>query len=323
MMVITVTASVATLVLGALVTLLTQPVPRRRSAPAPAPVEPERLRQHVVQLACELGPRSHEHPQNLDRVATYIIDALRDVGVPAAEQAYANGRYRNVVATLGPADSRLPRVVVGAHYDTHGPLPGADDNASGVAALLELGRLLGASRLRSPVELVAYTLEEQPHAMTPMMGSVVHASSLREAKVPVKAMLALEMLGYYRDEPGSQRFPAPWLRLLYPSRGNFVAVVGRWGEFALARRIKAAMRGAAPLPVVSLNAPRWIQGVEQSDHVSYWNRGYPAVMITDTAYLRNPNYHTRYDTPETLDYRRMAQAVTQVYAAVIDLQSRA
>src|SRR5690606_28479319 len=99
--------------------------------------------------------------------------------------------------------------------------------------------------------------------------------------------------------------------------------VGRWGEFRLARRIKATMRGAAALPVVSLSAPRWLEGVEQSDHVSYWNRGYPAVMITDTAYMRNPNYHTRFDSPSTLDYRRMAQAVTQVYAAVMDLQGRA
>ena len=155
--------------------------------------------------------------------------------------------------------------------------------------------------------------------MTPGMGSWVHAAALRQAGVSVRAMVSLEMIGYFTDAPDSQLFPHPVLALVYPSRGNFITVVGRLGDVALVRRTKSAMRGATDLPVVSINAPTAIPGVDFSDHRSYWAHGYPAVMITDTAFYRNRHYHSPGDTPETLDYGRMAKVVRGVYEAVLSL----
>jgi Zn-dependent M28 family amino/carboxypeptidase len=225
--------------------------------------------------------------------------------------------YRNVIAQLGPDTAE--RIVVGAHYDTAGPLPGADDNASGVAGLIELAHLLGKQQLPMRVELVAFTLEEPPYFRTTGMGSSVHAESLRKQNIRVRAMLCLEMIGYFSDVANSQHFPAAILQALYPSKGNFISVVGRFGEGLLVRRVKSAMRKASPLPVHSINAPSFVPGVDFSDQLNYWAAGYDAVMITDTAFYRNPNYHTAYDTAEKLDYKRMGRVVEGVYAAVLEL----
>jgi Zn-dependent M28 family amino/carboxypeptidase len=233
------------------------------------------------------------------------------------EQAFrANGgTFRNVLAAFGP-DTR-ERIVVGAHYDAAGPYPGADDNASGVAGLIELAHLLGKSPLPLRIELAAFPLEEPPYFATHQMGSAVHAASLKEQGVPVRAMFCLEMIGYFTDEPGSQRFPTPALKPFYPSAGNFIVIAARPEEGALTRRVKRAMRAAGPLPVYSINAPAAVPGIDFSDHRNYWRAGYPAVMITDTAFYRNPNYHTPRDLPETLDYGRMAGVVRGVHAAVL------
>jgi Zn-dependent M28 family amino/carboxypeptidase len=222
-----------------------------------------------------------------------------------------------VIAHFGPETEE--RIVVGAHYDTAGPLPGADDNASGVAGLIELARLFARQQPPLRVELVAFSLEEPPYFRTTGMGSSVHAQSLRQQNVRVRAMFSLEMIGCFLDTPNSQLFPIGVLSALYPSTGNFIAVVGRLGDVLLVRRTKAAMRNAAPLPVYSINAPRFVPGVDFSDHMSYWEAGYSAVMITDTAFFRNRNYHTAEDTAEKLDYKRMAMVVEGVYAAVSDL----
>jgi hypothetical protein len=289
------------------------------------PADPARLEAHVRRLAA-LSPRDAYHPENLGRVADYVRGAFVQAATEAAtgvtaevsEQPFTadGGRYRNVIARFGPRTGE--RIVVGAHYDAAGPYPGADDNASGVAGLLELARLLGrVGSLPVRVELVAYPLEEPPYFATDRMGSAVHAAALRKEGVPVRAMLSLEMIGFFRDAPGSQRFPTPALRPFYPSRGNFITVVGRPGDAALVRHIKRAMRGATELPVYSICAPPALPGIDFSDHRNYWHHGYPAVMITDTAFYRNPHYHTEHDTPDTLDYRRMAWVVDGVLAALV------
>jgi Zn-dependent M28 family amino/carboxypeptidase len=222
--------------------------------------------------------------------------------------------YRNVSAMFGP--SGPDRLVVGAHYDAAGPYPGADDNASGVAGLIELAHGLGAAAPARAVELVAYTLEEPPFFTTPQMGSAVHAASLRRQQIRVRAMLSLEMIGYFSDAPNSQLFPHPVLKALYPSTGNFIAVIGKLAQPMLSPRVARAMRRGSVLPVRVLVAPPALPGIDFSDHRSYWQAGYGAVMITDTAFYRNPNYHTPRDRPETLDYRRMASVVQSVQAAV-------
>ena len=299
--------------------LITQPLfTHGADVNSPILVEPARLEAHVRTLCETLSPRDEAHPENLDRVAAYIKKEFEQAKGTVSEQIFeVDGRsYRNVIASFGPETHE--RIVVGAHYDTAGARPGADDNASGVAGLIELARLLGeAPSRRSRVELVAFTLEEPPYFRSPFMGSAVHARSLKQQGVFVRVMFSLEMIGYFSDVPNSQQFPLSMLKVFYPSRGNFIAVVGKLSQGSTVRRVKKAMSKASPLPVYSINAPRAIPGVDFSDHMNYWDAGYEAVMVTDTAFYRNQNYHTFQDTPETLDYPRMAMTVQAIYGAVL------
>jgi Zn-dependent M28 family amino/carboxypeptidase len=282
----------------------------------PGEVDAERLKAHVRALSETFSPRDHTRPDNLERAAAYIQDALARAGGRVESQPYrVEGRaYRNVIARFGPEEGE--RIIVGAHYDAESTTPGADDNASGVAGLLELAALLGRHPPAMRVDLVGFTLEEMPHFRTQWQGSAVYAQALRAAGVRVRAMFSLEMLGTFTEAPGSQRYPAPGLGLRYGTKGNYIAVVGRVGEGELVRTITEAMRAATPLPVQSLNAPRSLEGIDFSDHASFWDLDYPAVMVTDTAFFRNPRYHTAEDTWDTLDYARMAQVVQGVHCAV-------
>ncbi|HEY0152273.1 MAG TPA: M28 family peptidase, partial [Longimicrobium sp.] len=249
-----------------------------------AAVSAERLEAHVRMLSETLAPRSVAHRANLDAAASYVAVEMGAGGAQASKQVYAaaGAEYRNVIARLGPETEE--RVVVGAHYDAAGPFPGADDNASGVAGLIELVRVLAGAPLGVGVELVAYPCEEPPFFRTPYMGSMVHANSLRAEGARVRGMIALEMIGYFSDEPGSQHFPTPLLKPFYPSRGNFITVVGKLGQGPLIRRVRRAMRRGSPLPVRTIQAPRAVPGVDFSDHASYWAAGFDAVMVTDTAF---------------------------------------
>ena len=301
---------------------LTQPVYSAvRNQSTGAVVAPHRLHDHVKMLSQTLAPRNWQSPENLDRAAAYIVKQLIRFGGRVTEQVYTvngAGRFRNVIATFGPATG--PRVIVGAHYDALGALPGADDNASGVAGLLELGRLLGETKsLGARIDLVAFTLEESPYYATKDMGSWVHAAALKREGAVVRAMISLEMIGYFNDNAGSQRFPNPLLGMLYPSTGDFITVVGRVGQGSLVRQVKKAMQRATYLDVYSITAPGQMTGVDFSDHRSFWAHGYRAVMITDTAFYRNDRYHTRRDTHDTLDYDRMAEVVRAVHHAVVML----
>ena len=299
---------------------LTQPllVARRREAPEVAP-DPARLKKRVREIVFDFHPRDFTHPENLKRAAEYIAHEMRGAGAAVAEQVFeAEGAsYRNVIGSFGPETGDL--IVVGAHYDTDGEMPGADDNASGMAALLELAGLLSSARLPRRVDLVAFALEEMPFFGTGAMGSAVYAASVRAAGRRVRAMICLEMLGCFTDQRGSQRFPFPLLQLFYPSRGNFIAVVGNALGVGIVRRVKRSMRAGADLPVYSINAPAIVPGIDLSDHRSFWREGFPAVMITDTAFYRNERYHTAADAPDTLDYARMAEVVRGLFRAVTDL----
>jgi Zn-dependent M28 family amino/carboxypeptidase len=300
--------------------MVTQPVIPGGAEGAP-PADPARLEASVRALAVRFHPRDAGHVANLDAAAAWLAAELAASGARVSEQTWVTDgdTYRNVVARLGPDSPEL--VVVGAHYDVCDPLPGADDDASGVAGLLELARLLGEHPPHGAVELVAYSLEEPPHFATPDMGSAHHAAALAEAGVRVRAMLSLEMLGYFSDEPNSQHYPVGPLAWLYPVRGDFIALVGNLAQGSLTRRVKRAMRAAGTIPIESINAPAWLTGIDFSDHRSYWERGFPALMVTDTSFYRNPNYHEASDTPETLDYARLARAVSAVHQAVQALAS--
>lgn len=307
------------LLLACLAVYIAQPIFPVSSNNYKQTVSRERLSTHVNALVQVDRPRDAAHPENLDAVADYIRNEFALAHAVVDEQMYQVDakNYRNVIASFGP--NTPERIVIGAHYDTHGALPGADDNASGVAGLIELAYLLDKAKPRMRVDLVAYTLEEPPYFRTEHMGSKVHATRLRQQGVNVRAMISLEMIGYFSDAEGSQDYPSALLKLIYPTRGNYISVVGNIGEGNLVRKVKRAMQLAAPLPVYSINAPRIIPGIDFSDHQGYWDMGYPALMVTDTAFNRNYNYHTKDDTPQRLDYSRMAQVVEQVFAAVTDL----
>jgi hypothetical protein len=287
-----------------------RPTSGQHGQPSPPPyrARADLLETHVRVLSQELVPRSWRHRNNLQKAADYIAASLADGGADIERQVFTvDGlTYTNVLGAFGPATS--PWIVVGAHYDVAGDGPGADDNASAVAGLLELGRLLGTEELSRRVLLAAYCLEEPPFFGTPHMGSVVHARSLRAAGQEIELMIGLEMIGYFSDDPGSQHFPFSLLRLFYPSRGNFILVVDRLTS-PHGPRLRDIMRPAAPPAVYSLNAPAFLWGIHLSDHRSFWQAGYDAVMITDTAFYRNTAYHTERDTADRLDYVRMGRVV--------------
>jgi hypothetical protein len=282
------------------------------------PVSSSKLREHVRILVEDFFPRDSEHPQNLDRAASYVSEYFNKAHGAVVEQPFEVKRklYRNVIASFGP--ETRDKIIVGAHYDTAGEMPGSDDNASGIAGLLELAVLLYSAHLDTGVDLVAFTLEEPPYFSTEHMGSAVHANSLKKQNSIVRIMISLEMIAFFTNAPNSQRFPLPMMDLVYPTRGNFISVISNIGQGGIVRRVKRAMQTASTLPVYSFNAPAFMPGINLSDHMNYWKCGYDAVMITDTAFMRNSRYHTAEDNPDTLDYERMAMTVQGVYAAILE-----
>ena len=278
--------------------------------------DPVKLREHVDALSQHFFPRDWQHRDNLDLCADYIAQQFKQAGATVEFQTFAvgNQQYRNVIGRFNMGEGS--RVIVGAHYDACGEEPGADDNASGIASLIELANLLGHDASASPVELVAYVLEEPPFFQTAMMGSTIHAKSITNDKAGVRGVIVLEMVGFFSDKWGSQSYPAPLLRLIYPSRADFIGVVGRWDQGDWIKTVKSGMKGATDLPVYSIRAPAMIPGVDFSDHASYWPYGIRAVMVTDTAFYRNKAYHKSGDTPDRLDYNRMAKVVVAVFEAI-------
>ena len=267
----------------------------------------ERLREHVYELAKD------QRNVDLERPARYIEQAFAAQGLAPASHEFmsAGRRVRNV--EVNPPDATL---VVGAHYDTVPGCPGADDNASAVAALIELAGMLESEKL--PIRFVAFANEELPYFMGPDMGSWVSAKRSRDRGERISAMLSLEMLGYYSDKPGSQRYPPP-LGLFYPDRANYIAFVGDLGAFGLVRKSVLAFRKHSDFPSEWLVGPAFIPGVTRSDHWSFRNLGFPAIMVTDTAYNRNPHYHRPSDTPDTLDYARMAEVTLGIAGVLREL----
>lgn len=306
--------------------------------------DPANLRAHVDSLTRVYPARNYLNTVSLDQAAEYIfnefskyttrvsyqtyqVDSIANINVLASSVSrvknknatIATREYRNVIASFGPEDGE--RLIIGAHYDVCGDQPGADDNASGVAGLLELARLIHALNpdLKYRVDLVAYSLEEPPYFRSQWMGSAIHAKSLKDSNIAVKAMISLEMIGYFSEVEDSQDFPFPLLNWFYPSTGNFITVVANFSNFSLAGRFKSLMKEVSEVPAHAFRAPSWIPGIDLSDHANYWKYGFAALMITDTAYNRNRNYHNNGDTGETLNYDKMAEVVKGVYWAMLNL----
>ncbi len=280
------------------------------------PDETRWIREHVQFLTSLPSGRSHESVESLNKAALYIEGKLKETTKDLTIQEFTvNGRkYRNIIAKY-PGRHGAKKIIVGAHYDTAGPYPGADDNASGVAVLLELAFLLhDAGKFRTHnVDLAFYSLEEPPYFRTDSMGSAFHAKSLADAKTTVDLMIAVDGVGVYTEQPGSQKYPWSVMRWKYPDRGNFLAVVGKTGQGDLVERVQKILSEESPLPMQSISAPSWLSGSDYSDHLNFWKRGYPAVLLTDTAFYRNQNYHTAADTAEKLDYNAMTEVVRALF----------
>lgn len=296
--------------------LISQPTFRENQLSGAA-IETERLKDHVSTISQTFYPRDWKSIDNLNRCADFIAMHFTNAGASVESQVFSvQGRkYRNVIGRFGAG--RGSKIIIGAHYDAYGELPGADDNASGVAALIELAYLLGKSTLSKEIELVGYVLEEPPFFRTGSMGSAIHAESI--AGQSIAGVIVLEMVGYFRDERGSQKYPSALLRLFYPSRGNFIAVVGRWNQEGWVKKVKAGMKGATRLPVYSIRAPTFVPGIDFSDHLNYWTYGFQALMITDTAFYRNITYHSQGDEMSQLDFERMSEVTVAVFEAVKDM----
>lgn len=289
----------------------------------PSPLA-ERLRAHVLRLAGEIGERNVWRPQALHAAAGYIRDEWQRQGHAVTAQGYTayEVHSENLEITLGGVHRPSQIIIVGAHYDSVRGSPGANDNASGVAALLEIGRMLKDADLRRTLRLVAFVNEEPPFFFWGEMGSGVYARAARQRGDDIRLMISLEMLGAYSDAPGSQRYP-PLLRWFYPDRANFIAFVSNIESRHELKRTVAAFRGVSAFPAESLAAPTIVPGVSWSDQLSFWRQGYPAIMVTDTAFNRYPHYHSTQDTPSMLDYARMAQVVEGLAKALIALANDA
>ena len=280
----------------------------------------QRLEEHVRAIATL--PHNVRHPDELERAAGHIERALIGMGYPVHRQAFQAGRQkvRNIEIVVEPARANAATLVVGAHYDSYLDAPGANDNASGTAAVIELARLLADLRHRSPlrIRLVLFVNEEPPFFKTGEMGSLVYARRLKRSGEPVLGMFSLETLGFYSDRENSQHYPPP-LGLLYPTKGDFVAFAGLTSSRHFVRKTVGSFRKVAAFPSVGGTAPALVQGIDWSDHWAFEQVGIPALMVTDTAPFRYPHYHTPRDTPERVDYERLARVVSGLEMAIRDM----
>ncbi len=284
--------------------------------------EEERVVQNLRAHVGAIASREHNylHPAELEAAGSYIESVLRQIGYAVMTQRFArDGReVRNIEVELRGSGRPEEIVVVGAHYDSVMGAPGANDNGSGVAALLELARVMRDARPETTVRFVAFVDEEPPFFKSGSMGSQHYARRCREHGERIAAMFSLETIGYYSGKPGSQHYPPP-LHLFYPTTGNFLAFVANLRSRALLHRAISAFRHNTAFPSEGIAAPAFVPGVDWSDHASFWEQGYPALMITDTALYRYPDYHAESDTPDKVGYEHLARVVTGLHAMLLEL----
>lgn len=282
-----------------------------------------RLRADVELLAGKIGERNTLSYSSLVLAGEQIGARFQELGLPVRRESYRlEGReMANIEAELRGTAHPEEIVVLGAHYDSVPGSPGANDNASGVAALLQIARQLRKAKPARTLRFVAFVNEEPPFFLSGIMGSQVYARRARQRGDQVVAMLSLETIGYYSDRPGSQQYPAPF-GSFYPDTGNFIGFVSDLGSRQLLRRAIGTFRQTTQFPSEGLAAPAGIPGIGWSDHWSFWQQGYRAIMITDTALYRYPHYHDRSDTPDKLDYDRMARVVQGIGRVAQELTTR-
>lgn len=280
----------------------------------------EALKGHVYKLAQEIGERNVFQPQALHQAEEYIRQTWKEQGYEVLEQEYTlkGVRSANIEVNKTGTTKHDEIILIGAHYDSVTGSPGANDNGSGVAALLEMSRLLRDVEMQRSVRFVAFVNEEPPFFFTRQQGSRVYARAVRKRGDNIRLMLSLETMGYFRDEPRSQRYP-PLFRYFYPDKGNFIALVSNFRSRKLMYRLAEAFRAESDFPLHHVATFSIIPGVGWSDHLSFWMNGYRALMVTDTAFYRYPWYHAGEDSAEKLDYPRLAEVTDGLVKAVIQL----
>lgn len=280
----------------------------------------DRLRMHVERLARDIGERNVFVRETLQRAASYIEDQWRALGYSVERQEFGVGETRcaNLIAARKGSSRQSEILLLGAHYDSVIGCPGANDNASGVAALLEISRMFQAVEPSLTVRFVAFVNEEPPFFMTPQQGSMAYAEAARHRGDDIRLMASLETIGCYSSEPGSQSYP-PLFGFFYPNRGNFIGIVSDFRSRAVAQRLAEAFRRRSDFPLQTASTFRFIPGVSWSDHLSFWRQHYRAVMVTDTAFCRYRHYHAASDTPDKLSYPEFARVTLGLFEAFAQL----
>ncbi len=278
------------------------------------------LRRDLQMLAGEIGERNYLTYKSLTAATDFLKTSLTKAGYQVQQQAYTveNQTYYNLEVEIPGTNRADEIVIIGGHYDSVAGSPGANDNGTGAVATLELARLFAGRKPTRTLRFVEFVNEEPPFFWTGNMGSLVYAKRCKDRKEKVVAMLSLETMGYYSDKIGSQNYPAP-LSAFYPLQGNFIGFIGNIASGGLVREVIASFRRHTQFPSEGAALPGFVTGVGWSDHWSFWEQGYPGLMITDTAPFRYPYYHTEEDTPDKVDYDRFARVVAGVERAIADL----
>lgn len=277
------------------------------------------IKSHLTTITKTANYRTYTNIDQLNQTAEYIKSVFNKYSDYVSFQEYTvQGQvYKNVICSFGMENSK--RIILGAHYDVCGNQEGADDNASGVVGLLELARMLKGKKLNQRLDLVAYTLEEPPYFRTEYMGSYIHAKSLVDSKAEVFGMISLEMIAYFKDEKKTQDYPLGILKLFYGSRGNYITLVKKYGAGKFTRKFCRKYKSAKAVRTKKFAGPPALAGIDFSDHLNYWKFGFSALMLTDTSFYRNKNYHQVTDTIETLDIQRMAKVIDGVYEVLVGM----
>ena len=280
------------------------------------------IKKHVEVLAREIGERNLREYNNLEAAIAYIEKTFRELSYGVSFQDFVvEGKIaKNIEVEILGKSHPDEIIILGAHYDSVIGCPGANDNATGVAAILEFARLLKGGNRQRTVRFVAFVNEEPPFFQTENMGSLVYARRANKRGEKIVAMFSIETIGYYSDVKGSQRYPFPF-SFFYPNTGNFIGFVGNASSRSLVHETIASFRKNTHFPSEGLAAPGWMTGIGWSDQWSFWKEGYPGIMITDTALFRYPYYHTQWDTSDNVDYNRMARVVAGLKRVVIELAS--
>lgn len=303
----------------------------------------KKLSDHVTMLAATIGARSLTMaPENLEKAAQYVEYCLSEHSYAMTRQEFSvegldvatnkkagdvqfetkDFLTRNIIAEMKGGNAANEIIVLGAHYDSVYDCPAANDNGSGVAALLELARLLATHKTDRTIRFVAFTNEEQPFFGTKDWGAKRYAKECKKRKEEVVAMISLETMGYFSNEPGSQLFPHSAFTLFYPNAGNFIAFVSNLRSRGLLDKFTASFKKSTAFPSESVAVPEQIRGIGFSDHAAFWQEGYRAIMVTDTAFYRYPQYHTQEDTPDKVDYESLARIVSGICGAVKKMSAK-